>query len=598
MTVFKITSPEGDTYEIDAPEGATEEEVLEFVEQHVSEQREKENKTPPPVGLEAARAQANIAPSTDIMGSPIGGFVRGMRDIPDAGAELITRGLEAVAPAGSGFETWAKGQREDVQAINRQAELEYQRDWRGGQFQPGGVSAGEIDPGRLVGNIAATLPLAAVVPGGAAASLPARIASGGGAGTIAGLLQPVPEDQPYWETKGEQGMTGFGFGAIAPPAITGVSRLIKPQPSPAVSQMLAEGQELTPGQIAGGIAADLEEKAMSIPIVGTMIRSQRAKNVEFFNRRTINKALMGVGAKLNRGTEMGHKAIDEMHSKISAKYTALLPKINIGVDKAFGKQINNLDALTQYLTPDKARQFQTILKSDVLDRFIGGQMSGNTLGKIQTKLRTLSEKLNRGTPDDLMLKDAVDEIKNALQKLSMRSNPQHAAELKRLHRAYQRSMTIKDAASARGSEGIFSPAQLTAAVRKADKSRSKSAFARGKASMQREAEAAQSVLANRVPDSGTPGRLFAALAAGGATVAEPSTLAALGGLGAAYTTPAQRAIQYLMTRRGQGGRAGLLSGALQRTSPAASVAAPSVYGASAGDPLRIRIPHPEKRYGP
>lgn len=120
-----------------------------------------------------------------ILNSPVGGVIRGLRDIPDAGAQLLTRGLEAISPAGSSLEQFAQAERRRVEDINRQAELDYQKNWRQGQMRQG-----EIDVGRVGGNIAGTLiPSTAAVRALGAVSAPVR--AGAITGAVGGALQPV-----------------------------------------------------------------------------------------------------------------------------------------------------------------------------------------------------------------------------------------------------------------------------------------------------------------------------------------------------------------------------------------------------------------------
>jgi len=149
-----------------------------------------------------------------ILNSPVGGVIRGLRDIPDAGAQLLTRGLEAISPAGSSLEQFAQSERKRVEDINRQAELDYQRNWRQGQMRQG-----EIDVGRVGGNIAGTLiPSSAAVRVLGATTAPVR--AGAISGAVGGALQPVattpgtttPE---FMAQKVEQMGAGTAFGAGA-----------------------------------------------------------------------------------------------------------------------------------------------------------------------------------------------------------------------------------------------------------------------------------------------------------------------------------------------------------------------------------------------
>jgi hypothetical protein len=82
-----------------------------------------------------------------------------------------------------------------------------------------------------------------------------------------------------------------------------------------------------------------------------------------------------------------------------------------------------------------------------------------------------------------------------------------------------------------------------------DKSKDKSAFARGNALMQDLGDAGKSVLGNKVPDSGTAQRLLyggGALASGALNPMIPASL--LGG-GALYTQPAQKFLNSIVTLR-------------------------------------------------
>ena len=96
------------------PEGMTDEQIIKAIQ-----------------SLQAPAAASAVAPKAPesvqdkILNSPIGGVIRGLRDFPDAGAQLLTRGLEAISPAGSSMEAFAQSERRRVEDINRQAELEY-----------------------------------------------------------------------------------------------------------------------------------------------------------------------------------------------------------------------------------------------------------------------------------------------------------------------------------------------------------------------------------------------------------------------------------------------------------------------------------------
>ena len=215
-----------------------------------------------PAAAPVAPAPTGKAPEsfgTKLMDSPVGGFVRGLRDIPDAGAQLLTRGLEAISPAGSSLEQFAQSERRRVEDINRQAELDYQRNFRQGQMRQG-----EIDVGRVIGNIAGTLiPSSAAVRVLGATTAPVR--AGAITGAIGGASQPVattpgtttPE---FFSQKVEQTGAGTVFGAGAGYGADKLSKLIfgtKPAPMPMPGQPGVGGAQVnvttTPtATVAGG----------------------------------------------------------------------------------------------------------------------------------------------------------------------------------------------------------------------------------------------------------------------------------------------------------------------------------------------------------
>lgn len=158
----------------------------------------------------ASKGPGNVL--DNIKDSWVGGAVRGLRDPIDAGAQLVTRGLEAVAPSGSSFEKFMREQREDVERVNKEAEQDYTQNWRRG------ANVG-MDIGRIGGNIAATalLPVGQV---GTAASMPGRALQAARAGGILGLLQPVNAPQSagdFWSQKAGQGVVGAAAGGVLAP---------------------------------------------------------------------------------------------------------------------------------------------------------------------------------------------------------------------------------------------------------------------------------------------------------------------------------------------------------------------------------------------
>ena len=124
----------------------------------------------------------------DVRNSFAGGIVRGLRDIPDAGAQMVTRGLASLTPklfrdqsgglteSGKISSDFANRQLQQVEDMNRRAETDYQQNWRNGTM------AGEMDFGRITGQAAGTIvPAMRVANMGNLATAPIRAAGTAGA---------------------------------------------------------------------------------------------------------------------------------------------------------------------------------------------------------------------------------------------------------------------------------------------------------------------------------------------------------------------------------------------------------------------------------
>lgn len=509
------------------------------------------------------------------------GFVRGLRDIPDAGAQLLRRAVpENVGTSIDQFGNYlsdvglpiARSEGvEGVDAIVRAAEEDYQKNWRGGR--PAG-----LDVGRIGGNIAATAPLVSLVPGAMAASLPARMTAGAATGAGVGLLSPVQNTEDFASEKTKQVGMGALFGGIAPAIIEGGARVIKPQISKAVQALMGEGVTPTPGQILGGAAKRIEEGLTSVPIIGDAIQTAQRRAVNDVNRAALNRVLEPLGQKLGKKDEIGYEAIRKVGGIVSDAYDDLLPKLKVHADKKFTTEINDLAKVASNLPSEQARQFESILQNEVLGKFTGfGKMMGETMKGVDSKIGGLIRSY-RGSqnPDHRLLADALGEVQFSLRSLVERANPSYAGQLSKINQAYANLLRVENAASRLGSkEGVFSPAAISGASRAMDKTLRKRASARGQALMQDLGENAQNVIGQSVPDSGTPFRTINALALGGGAVVNPWIPAGAVAGAAMYSSPAQKMLAALLTKRPQ--LAGPLADQLRRLSVPASMALPAAY---------------------
>jgi hypothetical protein len=291
-----------------------------------------------------AAAQVPVAPAqpTTVSGklaaSPVGGFIRGLMDIPEAGAQLVTRGLEAISPAGSGMEKFMKSERQRVEEINRQNEMLY-RQSRAGQFMPE-----ELDVGRLTGNIAASLvPSTSAVQALNLAAAPVKAGAVGGA--VSGALQPVtPGATDYFTQKTQQvglgGVLGAGGGYLSDKMLNlllGRGPIVTTPAGAATAQAQTSatvtptatvtGGQITPGVVGADTSAALTQAQKAILDRGKAMGFKTTPGQE-----TGSRSLQQMEARLesNPMTSGAFNAIKDTNQKVLNRATAQA----IGVDAA------------------------------------------------------------------------------------------------------------------------------------------------------------------------------------------------------------------------------------------------------------------------
>lgn len=496
---------------------------------------------------------------------------RGVTDLRDAGSQLIGKSMQAVAPKDSAFEQWAKAQTDIVEKRNAEGEAEYQKTREG---RTG------VDSGRLAGNVLATLPFASLASRGIPMRVAGNAASGGASSA---LSQPVPAEESgdsFWKTKAKQTALG-GAGAVAMMPVAGAAaRVVSPNAStdPTVQRLLRENIRLTPGQILGGFGKRAEDAGTSAPILGDAIRNAQRGGIQDLNRAAYNRVLEPLNETLPRDMRMGRDAVDYVQRRVSDSYQTLLPQLSASADNQFVGEATQILQRLQATDPNLARQFGNTFQTLVVDRFapqgqvqpITGQMLKtieSDLGRIASGYRTSA---NGG---ERMLGGAVGDLMTSFRELVTRSNPNHAGELQRINEAFRRLVVTDKAAGSQGAvEGVFTPNQLSAAVKSSDRSARDRNFAAGRATMQDLSDAAKSVMPSSVPDSGTPFRTFLNSGLIGQVAALPMLAAT-----PAYTRPGLAAMEALLARRPRW--AGMAANGLRTATPAlGAAAAQSLYG--------------------
>jgi hypothetical protein len=281
----------------------------------------------------------------------------------------------------------------------------------------------------------------------------------------------------------------------------------------------------TPGQAAGAnsIVGRVEQKLMSLPLVGDIIKKGRDRAVEEFDLAAINRAL----PKNQQGqiTAAGRNAIEKADDILGSGYDNVYAGITVKPDAQFLRGVVSVKNDPDLALPKELQsRLSEVVRQQVLDRVKAGTISGPLAQRIDSNLGKLARRyLSSQDADQRVLGLALREVQTNFKGLVERNaGPDTAATIKELNASYAKFLRVERAASMKGAQdGVFTAEQLSSAVRALDRSSNKGAYAKGNALMQDLSDAGRSVLGNTVPNSGTADRLAMGLMAGA------------GGLGAA-----------------------------------------------------------------
>lgn len=428
-----------------------------------------------------------------VMSTPVGGVIRGVMDIPEAGAQLLTRGLEAISPAGSSMEKFMREERQRVEAINRQNEALYRRA-RQGQFQPG-----ETDVGRLVGNIAGALaPSTAAVRAANLATAPVR--GGALSGTVSGVLQPVtggPEmgAGEFFTQKAEQAGLGavagsaggyladkvtaalIGRGRAAAPAapsapttaqaqttvtatptasVTGgqvTPGAVGPDVSAGLTQaqqaILDRGKQLgfrtTPGQETGSRSLQqMESRLESSPFTSGPFNAIKAENQTVLNRAVAD----AIGVKAN---ELSNPVLAQAQRQISAVYSRVASPNTQKIDGMYvANGIDIIDNAFEGLTTQPLKS--NIFVKQLQDLAAKGEATGNQLSTLSSKIGKRAKNEMTTASGDRELGNALFQIKEIVDDmLAAGLSAEEQAAFQAARANYRNLMTL------RSSPGVVNP---------------------------------------------------------------------------------------------------------------------------------------------
>lgn len=413
---------------------------------------------------------------------------------------------------------------------------------------------------------------------GVAAGIPRAMAADATYGAVAGAggtdyagdgSQASIADRAVGAAKGVA--AGAGGSYLGGRAGNALARAGSPASDASVRAINAEGIPTTIGQQygrsgkIGEAVKGVEDRLSGLPIVGGVVTGRQREGVRTFNARAFDKALEPIGGSVSG--KVGEDAIASAQQQVSAAFDTALAGKGASPDQVFAQDLSaavlkakSIKRLGDEVT-DELAEILTPYANDPL-------LSGEALQDISRQLRELKYAY-RADPLAKRVAGAVDATERAVFDLFDRQASGTIPEYMAARRAYRRLSILEDAVlMGKNTEGEFTPAQLGRADRRnAIRYNGKRSAAAGGGEFHDYQRAAQDVLPNKVPDSGTAGRLLLPLLGAGVLGGDAAmgdgvsgtgiTIAAI--LGGAYSKPLQR----LMTKPGRGIQAPAISGVLK-----------------------------------
>lgn len=387
---------------------------------------------------------------------------------------------------------------------------------------------------QFLGNLAGTLPLAAL-GGGPALQ-----------GALSGLALTDAKD-PY-NILADTAVSAVASKGVSS-ALNKAGALIAPQFSKGMRALHDAGVPLTLGQIASdgkGLLSRFiqgtEENLAKLPYVGDAINVARDRGTSAYYKALLKRT----GVDVPENIPFGHDAHEFIGGQLSGRYQKLLPNLRVEADDKMREGLSAVGRTIKTTTPQRYKQFVGILKQAGLSDTGGVNIDGKKLQHADQVLRTYGEKFGKSIdPNDKIMGDAFNQIRQQFRSLNMRQNPKYAPQLQELNKGWRELALIRKAAGdINKGDGLFSPAKYAGA-------------ARGSRSNAQLTRAADQFLPNRSPDSGTTrGLATSYLLMGGIPSVAGATLspaAAIPALAAPLYTPAgQKAMnKFLFAPRGK-----------------------------------------------
>lgn len=335
MPKYQVTGPDGGTYEVNAPDGASEQDAIAYVQ-----------------GLNTKKVDMPAPGASSLKGSAAGGAFMGLRDAVDAGAQLLRRAVpEGVGKAVDSVGNYLAEAGLPVARSNGVAGVDQIVKGANREYEDSRKLAGRdgVDLARIAGNVAN--PVNRIVPMGAAttAGVAGRAAL---QGAVSGLATPVLNTDSFGLNKAAQvglgAATGAAGGYVADKAIKGVSRAVDKARaaarSPELSRLDAEVLLQRAAQEQGGDLSAIPDSILAgaREQVGRALRRNETIDPAAVLRAAEGRSVLGDEAALTLGQatrdpmlyarEMNLRGVDgagnALTDRFSAQNRALIDSLN------------------------------------------------------------------------------------------------------------------------------------------------------------------------------------------------------------------------------------------------------------------------------
>lgn len=432
--------------------------------------------------------------------------------------------------------------------------------------------------------------LTGTIAGGTAAAMGGEAALGA-AGMGAGVGRSLLADTGYGALAGSGaspddrgggavfgGLAGAGGSLLGQGIAKGAGAAFRGVTDKSVNALADSGVPLTVGQAAGQsgrigrFIKGAEDKATSIPGVGSMINARRTEGYHAFNAKAFDKALEPINGTVKGA--VGEEAVGTARQAVSDAFSAALKGKSAVPDQEFISAAKGpLERLAAIKRNGLGSEIVQQIEESTKDLFdpATSSLSGENMQTFLEALRQIRESYKGDPLYARVIKPSIQGLESATTGMFTRQAPEVVPAFNAAKAAYRRVSVLADAVDrGKNTEGVFAPSQLGMADRaNAKKFDGKLSSASGESpffGLQRDA---QKVLPNKVPDSGTAGRM-AVLAAPGALTGAGAGAGFLAGdtksgaevglgltgiLALAYTKTGQRKLASMLLSRNPQARA-------------------------------------------